>query len=408
MNPKLFGMIALSIAGGAFGLAVAADTRENHAATAAAEMPCLTPATWTVLSGGQARRGSFTAILAGMAKRDVVLLGEQHDSDDDHRWQVHTLAALHALRPNMVIGFEMFPRRVQAALDRWVAGQLTVKQLLEQTEWDEVWRMPAGLYLPLFQFARINRIPMVALNIDRKLSHAVADKGWDTVPEAAREGVSRAAPPTKAYRDSLFEIYRQHPTSHGKDRAQPRKSDPAFARFVESQTTWDRAMAQALARRATVGPSGDKPLVVGIMGSGHIRFGHGVPYQLRDLGVSSIGTLLPLPASLDCKELRIGLADAAFALPEQARAKPSPPRLGVRLENDTGSINIAEVTAGSLAERSGLKAGDHIVAVAGSPATSVAAVIATVRQQPPGTWLPIRVKRGDDTLERVVKFPAEP
>ncbi len=34
-------------------------------------------------------------------------------------------------------------------------------------------------------------------------------------------------------------------------------------------------------------------------------------------------------------------------------------------------------------------------------------VIAAIRLQPAGTWLPMRVKRGDDTLELVVKFPAK-
>ena len=34
-------------------------------------------------------------------------------------------------------------------------------------------------------------------------------------------------------------------------------------------------------------------------------------------------------------------------------------------------------------------------------------MIAAIRLQPAGTWLPLRVKRGDDTLELVVKFPAE-
>jgi len=407
MNPKLPWMIAVSVAGASFGMSAVAAADQSHAGTAATPA-CLTPAAWITLGGERPRLGSVTAILAAMAKRDVVLLGEQHDEDDHHRWQVQTLAALHALRPNMLIGFEMFPRRMQPALDRWVAGELTVKQLLQQSEWDEVWNMPADLYLPLFQFARINRIPMVALNIDHKLIQAIADKGWDAVAQEAREGVSRAAAPAEAYRDFLFEIYREHARLRGKDGAQVRKSDPAFRHFVDSQTTWDRAMAQALARRVIAGPAGEKPLVVGVMGTGHLRFGYGVPHQLRDLGVSNIGTLLPLPAGFDCKDLRSGLADAAFALPEQASAKPEPPRLGVRLEGNAGKVNIAEVTAGSLAERSGLKAGDRLLAVAGSPATRVTPVIATVRRQPAGTWLPIRVMRGNDTLELVIKFPATP
>jgi hypothetical protein len=52
--------------------------------------------------------------------RDVLLLGEQHDDADHHQWQLQVLAGLHALRPEMIIGFEMFPRRVQPVLDRWV------------------------------------------------------------------------------------------------------------------------------------------------------------------------------------------------------------------------------------------------------------------------------------------------
>ncbi len=69
-------------------------------------------------------------LLAAMAGRAVVLLGEQHDDMDHHRWQLQTLATLHTLRPRMVIGFEMFPRRVQPVLDRWVAGELTEAEFL--------------------------------------------------------------------------------------------------------------------------------------------------------------------------------------------------------------------------------------------------------------------------------------
>ena len=151
--------------------------------------------------------------------------------------------------------------------------------------------------------------------------------------------------------------------------------------------------------------AGDRPLVVGVMGSGHIGFGYGVPHQLRDLGVKNIGTLLPVRVGLDCKELQSGLADAVFALPELAKAKPEPPRLGVRLEENDGAVRIIDVTAGSLAERTGLKAGDEVVEVAGLPVKRNLVVIAAIRMQPAGTWLPLRVKRGDETLELVVKFP---
>ena len=405
MNQTHIRTFAVLVAGGAIGLAAFAGIPTGDAEAATAGQDCTSAAAWTMLDGDPPRATSGAAVLTRMAKRDVVLLGEQHDEDDDHRWQMQVLAALHAQRPNMVIGFEMFPRRVQPVLDNWVAGNLTVKELLAQSQWDSVWRLPAELYLPLFQFARINRIPMVALNIDQKLIKAVSEKGWDAVPEAEREGVGRAAPATEAYRDSLFAIYGEHPNIQGKDGTKVKKSDPAFGRFVESQTTWDRAMAEALARHSVAGSAGEKPLVVGIMGSGHITFGHGVPHQLRDLNIRNVGTLLPVAAGLACKDLRPGMADAVFALPAVAKPKPEPPRLGVRLEENAGTVRIVDVTSGSLAEKSGLKGGDQLVEIAGTPVKSTLHAITAIRLQPAGTWLPLRVKRSDETLELVVKFP---
>ena len=160
------------------------------------------------------------------------------------------LAALHAQRPDMAIGFEMFPRRLQPVLDRWVDGQLGVREFLSQAEWEQVWNFPPQLYLPLFEFARINRIPMIALNVDQKLTRAIADKGWQGVPAAEREGVGRPAAALPAYRDLLRELHR----SHLAGRRQAGKGDNSFENFLDAQLAWDRAMAEALAAR--LGPAG--------------------------------------------------------------------------------------------------------------------------------------------------------
>lgn len=345
------------------------------------------PAGWLRLDGERPAAAAPGALLTEMARRDVVLLGEQHLDADHHRWQLQTLAQLHALRPQMVIGFEAFPRRVQPALDKWVAGSLTAQQFLAEAQWDEVWNTPAELYLPLFEFARLNRIPMVALNVEKKLTEAVAAKGWDAVPEGEREGVTRPAPAPKAYLDELARVHKEH---GGKS---------TLVHFVQAQQTWDRAMAQALA-----GHAGSGALVVGIIGSGHLRYGHGVALQLRDLGVARVGTLLPVERAR-CTELAAGLADGAFVIPEQAAAKPPPPRLGVQLELEGGAVRLAEVISGSLAERTGLRKGDVIVAAAGKPLSRMSELIRTVRAMPDGAWLPLEIKRGADKQEIVVKFP---
>ena len=159
-----FALLLLAAVGSTLLGALVADSSAAGNARAQAQA-CLTPASWAVLTDQQPQTVSKQQILADLIGREVLLLGEQHDDADHHQWQLQVLAGLHALRPDMVIGFEMFPRRLQPVLDRWVAGELSVKEFLRQAEWEKVWNTPPELYLPLFEFARLNRIPMLALNI---------------------------------------------------------------------------------------------------------------------------------------------------------------------------------------------------------------------------------------------------
>ena len=396
---------------GAFALVgtVAASLAAPAFAQAGDASQCLVPGGWARADGVAPQVVDGAGLLAAMAQRAVVLLGEQHDDMDHHRWQLQTLAALHAQRAHLVIGFEMFPRRVQPVLDRWVAGELTESEFLAQSEWNKVWSMPAELYLPLFHFARINRIPMLALNIEPTLTRAIAEKGWAGVSEAQREGVGQAAAALAAYEDFLFEIHEQHALARGKSADKAARSDAGFRNFVDSQLAWDRAMAEALVagRQRHVGTDGHLPLAVAIMGNGHVRYGHGVAHQLRDLGENSIGQLMPVGADTACGELRAGLADAVFAVPVARQSAPPPPRLGVALEEHAKGVRIAEVTAGSLAQRTGLRPDDIITEVAGKPAKRPLHLIAAVRAQPGGTWLPLKLQRGEELIEMVVRFPVE-
>jgi C-terminal processing protease CtpA/Prc len=71
-----------------------------------------------------------------------------------------------------------------------------------------------------------------------------------------------------------------------------------------------------------------------------------------------------------------------------------------------GGVRVASVSSGSLAETSGLRVGDQIVTVAGI-AANLTNVIAAVRTQPAGTWLPLQIRRAEDTVELIIKFPAK-
>ncbi len=235
----------------------------------------------------------------GAARHRVVLLGEQHDRAEDHRFELATIRRLYAADPHMALGFEMFARSAQPVLDQWVQGGLTEAQFLDHAQWKQFWGFAPAFYLPIFRFARDHRIAMLALNVSRRLVHLTAQAGWDNVPSAAREGVGKPAPPSQAYRASLAEAMAGH--------GGPAMTTARLAHFIEAQTVWDRAMAQAIAAALAADPARH---VVAIMGAGHLENRDGVPNQLTALGVPNVVVLLPAHAL--CKPEPPAYADAIF------------------------------------------------------------------------------------------------
>jgi uncharacterized iron-regulated protein len=336
---------------------------------------------------------------AALAKRAVVLLGESHDDAEHHRWQLHTIAAMFGRRPDMVLAFEMFPRRVQPVLDRWSKGELSEAAFLQELDWPEIWGADAELYLPLFHFARMHRLPMLALNVDRATRRRVTAEGLANVPRAEREDVGQPATPSAEYRDRLLEVFRKHPSG---SEAASADSEP-FGRFAAGQLFWDRAMAEAIA-----GTRRDrKPLVVGIMGQGHVEFGHGVAHQLAAMGVDDVATALPWPAAGACAAPDPRIADVVFGVAPSGKTR-EPPRIGVVVSPAETGVKIERVVAQSIAEATGLQAGDVIAKAAGVGLRRPADLIAVIRRQAPGTLLPLTVRRGDEEHEMLARFPAEP
>jgi len=362
---------------------------------------CVAPGTWAKPADRSVASVAPERLFTELARRRVVLLGEVHDDADHHRWQLQTIAALYAHHPKLVLGFEMFPRRVQKVLDEWVAGKLTQEEFLKRSEWRTVWGHAAELYVPMFEFARMNRIPMLALNVDRKLTRQVSEKGWPQVPPAEREGVSDPAPAPAEYLDALYRSYKQHGPPEQSPGAK-NLDDPAFRRFVDSMLLWDRAMAQRLAEAAR---QDDSVLVIGIMGLGHLENGYGVSRQLADLSVGDAAVLLPSEAP-DCTEIQPRTASALFGIePRERREQTERPGLGVMLDTAEHGVRVQKVIEGSIAQQAGLRAEDIIESVASRPASAPDDVIAAVVRQAPGTWLPMVVRRGAQTIEIVARFP---
>lgn len=242
-------------------------------------------------------------IFARCVGENIVLLGESHDRADHHQWQLTVSEALLVLRPDLALGFEMFPKRLQPLLDKWVTGSLTEQQFLDQTDWKKVWGFDPELYLPLFRFCQTHTLPMIALNCNRPLVSEIGKLGWEGVEPSKWEGMTRSKPASMDYREYLFEA-----TGGVREgRESTNAADPRFDRFVRAQQVWDRAFACNLAAFHRRSPD---TILIGIIGRGHLDYFGGTPYQLDDLNLTNHKVLLPN----DGPDFPKGIGDYIYSL----------------------------------------------------------------------------------------------
>lgn len=419
MNPIRQTLLALSVtvisAALPSTLVLAADAPER--ATNLTKS-CVNPGTWIDnASGASVERNTAFSDLGG---KQIILLGEHHDTSEHHRWQLQTIAALHGRGTKLVLGFEMFPRRMQPVLDQWVKGELTKTAFLKAVKWREIWGFDPELYMPLFDFARMNGIPMVALNVERKMVARVAEKGWADVPTTEREGIGNPAVASPEYQRSLAKTYAQKqmmkaagvkPTDDVSKLPEPDEAKitatlalPEFLRFVEAQLTWDRAMAEGLASARQKYPDA---VAIGIMGSGHIEHGYGIPHQLRNLGTGDSTILIPVETNEACKKVASDSAHLLFTVKALADDTDNRPKLGVAVTAKDNGALVNGVSPNSVGAMAGIQKGDIIIRAAGNPIQSAGDLIEVVSRQAPGTWLPLIVKRGGKDIELLAKFAPE-
>lgn len=202
---------------------------------------------------------------------DVVYLGERHDSEADHAAQLEIIEGLYAENPDLAIALEMFQRPFQPAIDRYLAGEISETELVEQTQYVERWGFPWEFYAPFLRFAQENDLPVLALNAPSEITRQIAREGLSSL---AGDDF-RYIPPLEEidtsntdYQEFVAQAFGAH-GSHG---------NFDFDNFFAAQVTWDETMAMTI-----VDFKADNPAiqVVVLAGNGHVIYGHGIPDRVQ-------------------------------------------------------------------------------------------------------------------------------
>ena len=115
------------------------------------------------------RSKPFDDIAARLANYQVIYVGENHTSYEDHLLQLEIIRAMYEHSPRLAIGMEMFNRPVQPVIDRYLAGELDEKSFLKESGYFKNWSFDYRFYRDIINFAKYNHLPIIALNLEKDI-----------------------------------------------------------------------------------------------------------------------------------------------------------------------------------------------------------------------------------------------
>ena len=284
-------------------------------------------------------------IIPKIKDRRVIYIGEAHTVYAHHVVQYEIIGRLYKDSGRLIIGMEMFQRPFQKYLDQYIQAEITEEEFLKKTEYFKRWSFDYNLYRDILQFARANRIPVVALNLRKEIIKKVSRSGIDSLTKDEYAEIPQDMDMTnQQYRESLRKVFSRHSGSQQRD----------FENFVQSQILWDETMAHSVADALKKYP--DAQMVV-LAGNGHIQYSWGIPDRVKRLTGEGSSVLV----NFGGEELDRGIAD--FVLFPAEVEFPESPRLMVSLRKAEEGVIIEKVMEGGVAGKAGLEEGDIIKAI---------------------------------------------
>lgn len=285
------------------------------------------------------------------ANSKIVYVGEYHDRFAHHGVQLQMIKLLHQKGGPLAIGMEMFQRPYQNVLDDYINGVIDEPGFLKKTEYFKRWGFDYNLYKPILDFAREQKIPVIALNQRKEITEKVSKGGLDSLDDEERKEVPQQMDfSDDSYRERLKAVFDRHKGS----------GDRKFDSFYQAQVLWDETMALSIDEFMQKHP--DHRMVV-IAGGGHLAYGSGIPKRaFRRNG-------LPYFIALNDGEVDKDIADYLI-LPEPLEGVTAP-KLMTALKVEDKRVTVVEMPDNSVSRKAGIRVGDIILSVRNEKIESV-------------------------------------
>lgn len=347
-----------------------------------------------------------TQVASRLAEVDLLFIGESHTSMEFHRAQLQMLEALVAAGRDVLIGLEMFPVTEQASLDAWVSGQFEGEtEFVTAARWYEHWGYNWDYYAGIFRLAREHRLPMAALNAPRDVVSAVRRKGIDGLDPDEAAFMPPAIDTDDADHLALFKAY------IGDDGHGGGMTDEQWQSMFAAQCTWDATMGYNAVRALQASEAAD-PIMVVLIGSGHVSYGLGIERQARNFFDGRTASLIPVPlvdeSGAPISTVSAGYADFVWGVPGES--EPLFPSLGISTTApDTGNgLRVLFAQEGTPGARAGIESGDLLVSVDGEEIIDKEHYSRLIGAKRWGDSVTLGVERGEVSMQITVPLRRAP
>ncbi len=345
-------------------------------------------------------------MLSAITDARIIYVGETHDNPAAHRLELDVLTAMAKRYPGQLsLGLEMFNSEQQEALDQWVAGELSEKEFLKNSQWYNNWRMDYAYYRDILNYARQHQVPVIGLNATRELVKKVGRTPFEELDEEVREQlpeIDLEDPYQIAMAKAIF-------ADHSSGKAM-------LDGFLRIQTLWDESMAESVAR--IMREQGPEHRMVVMAGGNHVRYGFGIPrrvYRRLPTSYALVGSR-ELVVPEDKQDTLMSVEMPLFPMPaydylvytEYESLPGEPVKLGVQMQEEDGKVVVEKVVPGSTADQAGVLAGDILVSIGGVAIEDSFDLIYDVQQRVSGDQATLVVEREGELIKLDVTFTPLP
>ncbi|MCU0712057.1 MAG: ChaN family lipoprotein [Pirellula sp.] len=283
----------------------------NGMANARSEEPAFPASIVRVQDGTEVALADFAT---EAARVDVLVLGEEHDSDGAHQMQHDIIRELIQSGYNVAISMEMFERDCQGALNEYLAGRIDEPTFLSKSR---PWKNYAAHYRSIIELAKQHRLPVIASNTPRDIASKVS-KG-ESIESTLAPFHARK---TTADKDLYWENFVNAMKGHG-----GMEESDAGRLFFEAQCLKDDTMAESITD--FLASHAHRPvLVVHLCGKFHSDYGLGTVSRIQSrnrLARVIVMSTERLDAKDDFKINEVkGRAHYMMVVPQNVEKKPEP------------------------------------------------------------------------------------